>query len=110
MGDEAAEVVGDEGVAFADADAGWLLADDPAADNGVVAVEVGEGGEFLVDIPFGAVFACRGLQDSVRADEFDIRAFAGENGLFYVVAEVAGFGVGRQEPGAAGIEFPEDRE
>ena len=48
MRDEAAGVLGDDRVVFADADAAGPAVDDPAADDGVVAVERHQVVEFLL--------------------------------------------------------------
>ena len=55
--DEPAEVVGNEGIAFADAHAGGFLAYDPAAEDGVVAVEIGQREQLLIDMTFFPIFA-----------------------------------------------------
>ncbi len=105
--DEAAEVVGDEVVGFADAHAGGFLADDPAAEDGVVAVEIGEGEELLIDMSFGAIFAAGLLRRGRRTSDLDIGAFAGEDGFADKIGEAVRFEVGGQEPGAVGVEFPQ---
>src|ERR1700689_2870902 len=103
MRDEAAEVVGDEVVGFTNAHAGGFLPDDPAAEDGVSAVKVGEAKQLLIDISFGAVFAAS-LPDKVAIpSDLDIGAFAGEDGFAGIVGQAVRFKVSRQKPWAFGV-------
>ena len=79
--DEAAEVVGDEVVGFADTDACGFLADDPAPEYGAFAVEVRKGEELLKDMTFFAILAGCPVNEMTRARNLDIGAFAGEDGF-----------------------------
>jgi hypothetical protein len=47
---KAAGIADNEAAVFADAQGGGFVMDDPEAENGVVAVKVGQGGQRLVDL------------------------------------------------------------
>lgn len=101
VGDEAAGVGGDEGGVFADADAGGVAADDPGADDGVVAGEGDFGVKLLIDLGLGMPGAVGAFEEAAVLDEADVGAFAAEVGLFHVVAHAVGFEGGAQEVGVA---------
>ena len=78
MRDEAAGVLGDDGVVLADADAAGPAVDDPTADDGVVAVERHELGELLVHHgTLVGIRAGRFLDHLAAADDLDVRPLSG---------------------------------
>lgn len=110
VGDEAAGVGGDEGGVFADADAGGFAADDPGADDGMIAGEGDFGVELLVDLGLGMPWAVAAFEQAAVLDEADVGAFAAEVGFFHVVAHAVGLEGGAEEVGVAFEHFPEEDE
>src|SRR5688500_2317451 len=110
MGNESARVARDRRFVFAYAHAARGIADDPAADYRVVAVELRQRRVTLVDVAFGAVRA--GLrEDAAWTVDFDVRAFARVQRLTHVaLAQPAGLEIRRQEIRMIGIELPQHRE
>jgi hypothetical protein len=111
--DEAAQVVGDQPVTLAHAEAGGLAVDHPHPEHGMVrAVERGRGCELLVDVAFGAVVAA-GLEDDALPgrEDLDVLPLAREQRLAHERGHVAGrVKVGGQEVGVPGEELPQNRQ
>src|SRR3954452_2014790 len=89
VGNEGRAVVGHEADGLADAEARRGVPDDPRAERGPVAVELGQGREELVDVALLAVHAA-GLRLRARRDDRDVGALPPEPGLADVLGEHPG--------------------
>ena len=88
MGDEGAEVAGDQVGGLADAHACAVLVDHPEAEDGVAVVEGGFGGQGLADLRAGVGAAGR-VDRGAIADDGDVGALAGVEGFADVIRHCA---------------------
>lgn len=107
---EPARVVGDQSIRLANAHASGGVVDDPTADDRVVALEVGDRVEGLVDVAFLTVFT-RGNMSSPRRYDGDVRALSRQKGFLHVLLHLSRpTEVGREEIRVVREELPHDRE
>src|ERR1041385_2922 len=107
---EAAGVARDGGSVLADADAGGLVAHDPRADHGEVALEARQPVVRLPDVALGAVLARRFLAAPGRLDGH-VRAFARVDRLLHEVGrEAARLEARGKQVGMVREHLPEDRQ
>src|ERR1700694_5441708 len=106
---EPAAVVGNRAGRLPDPDSAGFLADDPASDDGVLAVEFGQRRERLVDeLPF-AVFAAGLGKNAPLIVERHVRAFAREERFLDVARQLALVEGGLEEVRISRVELPQDR-
>src|ERR1700694_203861 len=107
---EPAAVVGDRPGRLPDPDSAGSLADDPASDDGVLAVEFGQRRERLIDELPLAIIAAALRESAPLVVEGHVGAFAREERFPDVARELALVEGSLEEVGISRVEPPQDRQ
>ena len=83
--DETAEIASDAARVLANSQSGGFVVDDPDTHDWVVAREVGQGSNRLINEPLLAIIAAAGFHRHAIFNEGDVAAFAAELRFFYKV-------------------------